>query len=130
MKRVVAIAAPTAALMVLTLNGGLAKATESSATWPAAHPLPINPGTVISQTSTTAVIRSTDTVAVVQSKLDNLYLEQNGCTRQVAVNKPRDYFCHNLSTGEIHEIVFTFAALDPTTRHPARSQTNAYHLHG
>ena len=130
MHRVAAIAASTAALVVLTPNGGQAMATDSSGAWPAAHPLPTNPGTVPSQTSTTAVIRSTDTVAVVQSKLDNMYVEQNGCTLRVAVNKPRDYFCHNLTTGETDEIVFTFAALEPTPRDSSRSQTNASYFQG
>jgi hypothetical protein len=130
MHKVAAIAVSTAALVVITLNGGQAMATVTSGTWPTAHPLPTNPGIVVSQTATTAVIRSTDTVAVVQSKLDHLYVGRNGCTLRVAVNKPRDYLCHNLATGETDEIVFTFAALEPTTREPSRSQTNAYYLQG
>jgi hypothetical protein len=75
-------------------------------------------------------VRSTDTVWAVQSKLDRLYVGQKGCTRRLAVNKPRDYLCRNHATGMTEEIVFTFAALDPTARHPARSQANAYYLGG
>ena len=55
---------------------------------------------------------------------------RNGCTLRVAVNKPRDYFCHNRTTGETDEIVFTFAAVEPTGRDPSRSQTNAYYFQG
>ena len=130
MHTVAAIAVSTAALAVLTLNGGQAMASGSSGTWPAAFPLPTHPGTVTSQTSTTAVIRSTDTVLAVQGKLDNMYLAQTGCTRRLAVNKPRDYLCHNYATGRTEEIVFTFAALDPTASHPARSHANAYYFSG
>ena len=102
----------------------------SSGTWPDAYPLPTSPGTVISQTSTTAVVRSTDTVAVVQSKLDRMYLTQRGCTLRVAVNKPRAYLCHNLTTGASDEIVFTFSAVEPTPSDPSRSQTNGFHFAG
>jgi hypothetical protein len=122
MHKIAAIAASTAALVVVTLNDGQAMATG---TWPAGLPLPTNPGIVASQTSTTAVVRSTDTVAVVQRKLDNLYLTQKGCTLRMGMNRPRDYLCHNPRTGNTHEVVFTFAALDPTASDPARSQTNA-----
>jgi hypothetical protein len=126
MHKVAAIAVSTAALAVLTLNGGQAIAGGSSGTWPSAYPLPTDPGTLTSQTSTTAVVRSTDTVEVVKSKLDNLYVTQKGCTLRLAVNKPRDYLCHNLANGKTDEIVFTFAALDPTTSDPSRSQANAF----
>lgn len=124
MHKLSAIAVSTAALTLLTLNSGQAIATGAG-TWPTALPLPTNPGTVTSQTSTTAVIRSTDTVQVVQRKLDNLYLTQKGCTLRVGMNRPRDYLCHNLSTGNTDEILFTFAALEPTASDPSRSQTNA-----
>lgn len=117
----------TSALAVLALNGGPAMAGGvSSGAWPSRFPLPTNPGTVVSQTSTTAVVRSTATVQVVQRRLDNFYVTQMGCTKRLAVNKPRDYLCHNGATGGTEEIVFTFAALDPTTGAPARSQSNAY----
>jgi hypothetical protein len=130
MNKVAAIAIPTA-LAVLTLNGGQVMASGGSAgTWPTSYPIPTNPGTVVSQTSTTAVVRSTDTVWAVQTKLDNLYVRQNGCERRLAVNKPRDYLCYNRATGKTDEIVFTFAALDPTASDPSRSQSNAYYFKG
>jgi hypothetical protein len=121
----------TAALAVLALNAGPAMAGgASSGTWPASYPLPTNPGTVVSQTSTTAVVRSADAAWIVQRKLDRLYVTRMGCRRRLAVNKPRDYLCHNRATGKTDEIVFTFAALDPTPSDPARSQSNAYHFKG
>lgn len=123
MNNLAAIAASTATLAVIALNP--APAIAVTGTWPTAFPLPTDPGTVIAQTSTTAVIRSTDSVAVVQRKLDNLYLSQNGCTRQIGMNKPRDYLCHNSVTGGTDEILFTFASLDPTAGDPSLSQTNA-----
>jgi hypothetical protein len=49
-----------------------------------------------------------------------MYVGRLGCTRKVAVNKPRDYICKG------KEIWFTFAALDPKASDPSRSQTNAY----
>jgi hypothetical protein len=120
-----------AALAVLALNGGQAMAAgASSGTWPTRFPLPTNPGTVVSQTSSTAVLRSTATVQAVQRRLDNMYVTRMGCTRRLAVNKPRDYLCHSSATGTTDEVVFTFAALDPTPGHPARSQSNAYHFKG
>jgi hypothetical protein len=123
--------AGSAAALALTLTGGQAMADGGpSGTWPAAYPLPTDPGTVTSQTSTTAVVRSTDTAWVVQHKLDDLYVTQKGCTRRYAVNKPRAYLCHNKATGKTDEIVFTSAALDPTATDPTRSQTNAYYFKG
>ena len=130
MHKVAAIAVSTAALAVLSLNGGQAMAGGSTGTWPTSYPLPTAPGTVLSQSSTTAVVRSTDTVWVVQQKLDELYVTQKGCTRRLAVNKPRDYLCRNSATGKTDEIVFTFAALDPTANDPPRSQSNAYFFNG
>jgi len=126
MHKIAVTAACTATLGILTLTGGPAMAGAPSGTWPAAYPLPTDPGTLTSQTSTTAVVRSTDTVAVVQRKLDDLYVRQNGCTLRLGMNKPRDYLCHNLTTGNTDEILFTFAALDPTTSDAFRSQTNAF----
>jgi hypothetical protein len=101
-----------------------------SGTWPANLPLPTNPGTVTSQSDTTAVVRSTDTVLQVATKLDDLYITQKGCTRQLGVNKPRDYLCHNADTNKTDEVLFTFAALDPTATDASRSQTNAFYLKG
>ena len=125
-----AIAVSTATLSVL-LNLGAAQADGgSSGTWPASLPLPTNPGTVTSQTSTTAVVRSTDTTAVVRTKLDELYITQKGCTRKLAVNRPRDYLCYDPATRKTVEVYFTFAALDPTATDPSRSQTNAFYLKG
>jgi len=124
MHKVAAIMVSTAACAALTLEGGQAMA-GSAGTWPARFPLPTAPGRVVSQTSTTAVVRSTDTVTAVQRKLDNRYVTQLGCRRRLAVNKPRDYLCHNRATGKTDEIVFTFAALDPTASDPSRSQSNA-----
>jgi hypothetical protein len=130
MHKVAAIAVPMAAMAVLALSGGEALAGGSSGTWPSSLPLPTHPGRMVAQSSDTAVVRSTDTVAVVQRKLDNRYVARKGCTRRLAVNKPRDYLCRNRATGKTDEIVFTFAALDPTARHPARSQSNAYYFRG
>ena len=130
----------TAAIVavVLVLSGGVAMARGgggggsggSSGTWPAAFPLPTNPGTVISQSSTTAVVRSTDTVTVVRGKLDNLYVTQKGCTERLAVNRPKDYLCVNPATHTTDEIYFTFAALDPTPTDASRSQSNAFYVKG
>lgn len=130
MHKAAAIAVSAAALAVLPLTGGQAVAGGGSGTWPSRFPLPTNPGRVVSQSSTTAVVRSTATVATVQRRLDNLYVGQKGCRKTVAVNKPRDYFCHNRATGKTDEIVFTFAALDPTRRDASRSQSNAYYFEG
>jgi hypothetical protein len=131
MHKIAAVAVSTAAVAVLALNGGQAMAGGgSSATWPARFPLPTNPGRIVSQDSTTAVVRSRSTVLVVTRRLDRLYVGQMGCRKRVAVNKPRDYFCHNRASGKTDEIVFTFAALDPTKAHPARSQSNAYYFGG
>jgi propanediol dehydratase small subunit len=119
------------ALMAALLTASPATADGSgSSTWPADLPLPTNPGTVTAQSDTTAVVRSTDTVLEVKTKLDDLYITQKGCTRQLGVNKPRDYLCHNTDTGKTDEVLFTFAALDPTERDTSRSQTNAFYSQG
>ena len=89
-----------------------------------------NPGTLLSQSSNTAAVRSTDTVSVVISKLDGLYLTQKGCTEKLAVNRPKDYLCVNPSTGKTDEVYFVFAALDPTAADPSRSQTTAHLIAG
>lgn len=99
---------------------------SSSGTWPAEFPLPTENGTVTSQSSTTAVVRSTDDVATVLSTLDHAYVDLKGCSRRLAVNRPRDYLCSNPDTGKTDEVVFTFAALDPTASDPSRSQSNAF----
>jgi hypothetical protein len=132
MNKITAIAVSTAAVAALALDGGAAMASGggSSGTWPTAFPLPVNPGTVLSQSSTSAVVRSTDTVAAVQTKLDQMYLTQKGCTRRLAVNRPKDYLCRNAATGKTDEVWFTFAALDPTTSTSPRSQTNAFYVKG
>ena len=139
MKKLVGINVTAAIVaVVLVLSGGVAMAKGgggggsggSSGTWPAAFPLPTNPGTVISQSSTTAVVRSTDTVTVVRGKLDNLYLTQKGCTERLAVNRPKDYLCVNPATHTTDEIYFTFAALDPTPTDASRSQSNAFYVKG
>lgn len=110
-------------------SGGSGGGGSSSGTWPTSMPLPTNPGRVLSQSSTTAVVRSTDTVATVQSKLDSTYAAK-GCTRKLAVNRPRDYLCRDASTGKTDEVYFTFAALDPTATDASRSQTNAFYVKG
>lgn len=122
----------SAVTLAFTLGlGGVAMADGGgSGTWPAAYPLPTDPGTLVSQTSTTAVVRSTDTTTVVEAKLDDLYVTQKGCTIKGAVNKPKDYFCDNPATRKTDEIYFTFAALDPTASDPSRSQSNAFYLKG
>ena len=138
MKKLVGINVSAAVLaVVLALSGGVAMAKGggggsggSSGTWPAAFPLPTNPGTVLSQSSTTAVVRSTDTVIVVRGKLDNLYVTQKGCTEKLAVNRPKDYICTNPATHTTDEIYFTFAALDPTPTDASRSQSNAFYVTG
>ena len=137
MKKLVGISVPAVVLaVVLAFSGGVAMAKGgggsggSSGTWPAAFPLPTSPGTVISQSSTTAVVRSTDTVTVVRGKLDNLYVTQKGCTEKLAVNRPKDYLCTNPVTHTTDEVYFTFAALDPTATDASRSQANAFYVKG
>ncbi len=130
MHKTASIAVSTAALAALTLNGGQAMAAGSTGAWPSAYPLLNSPGIVMSQSSTTAAVRSTSSVAVVKSKLDSLYVTQKGCKLRLAVNKPRDYLCHNSATGKTDEVYFTFAMLDPTAGSPYRSQSNAYILRG
>lgn len=128
----------TAVLAALVLVSGAANAQDggssggstSSNTWPTSLPLPTSPGTVLTQSSINAVVRSTDVVFVVQSKLDQLYITQKGCTRQLGVNKPRDYLCYNPATDKTDEILFTFAALDATALDPSLSQTNAFYFKG
>jgi hypothetical protein len=115
---------------VATADGGSGGGGSSSGTWPAAYPLPLSPGTLVSQSSTAAVVRSTDTTSTVKAKLDALYITGLGCTEHPAVNKPKDYFCFNAATNKTDEIVFTFAALDPTAADPSLSQTNAFFFKG
>jgi hypothetical protein len=90
-KQFTGISVLAAGLAVVVGLGGEVAIAEGgpTGTWPDAFPLPTAPGTVISQTSTTAVVRSTDQVAVVLSKLDNLYVTENGCTLRLAVNRPK-----------------------------------------
>ena len=124
MRKLAAIVVSTATLGAL-LSGGAAQGSGSSGgTWPAAFPLPTHPGRVLSQSSTSAVVRSTDTVYEVKQKLDQMYVNEKGCTLRVVVNKPKDYLCRNPATGKTVEVFFTFAALDP--KPTDRSQTNAY----
>ena len=132
MNKFAAIAMSTAALAVLALSAGAASASRggSAGTWPAAFPLPTNPGTLLSQSSTTAVVRSTDQVGVVQAKLDDLYITGKGCTQRLGVNRPRDYLCYNPATRKSDEVLFTFAALDATVTDPSDSQTNAFYIKG
>jgi len=132
MKKFAAIAMSTATLAVLVLSAGAASASGggSSGSWPAAFPLPANPGTLLSQSSTTAALRSTDQVGVVQAKLDDLYITKKGCTQRLGVNRPRDYLCYNPATSKSDEVLFTFAALDPTVTDPSVSQTNAFYIKG
>jgi hypothetical protein len=132
MNKFAAIAMSTATLAVLVLNPGAASASRggSSGAFPAAFPLPTNPGTLLSQSSTTAVVRSTDQVGVVQAKLDDLYITKKGCIQRLGVNRPRDYLCYNSATRKSDEVLFTFAALDPTVTDPSVSQTNAFFIQG
>lgn len=128
MNKLAAITACSVTSALFVLTSGAAHGSGSSGTWPTSFPLPTNPGTLLSQTSQTAVVRSTDTVTVVRAKLDDLYVAQKGCTLRPAVNKPKDYFCRNAMTGKTDEVFFTFAALDPDPSDPSRSQTNAYYV--
>jgi hypothetical protein len=132
MNKFAAVATSTATLAVLALNPSAASASGggSSGTWPAAFPLPTNPGTVVSQSSTMAVVRSTDTVEVVTAKLDALYLTKMGCTQRLGVNRPRDYLCYNPATNKSDEVLFSFALLDPTPTDPSRSHTTATYFKG
>jgi hypothetical protein len=142
MNKPAALAITTATLALAVLNGGAAVAekgggsgggggsTSTSAAWPVELPLPTSPGTVVSQSGSAAVVRSTDTVGVVMDKLDELYVTQKGCTLRLAVNKPKDYLCYNQATGKVDEVVFTFAALDPTEADPSLSQSNAFYYKG
>jgi hypothetical protein len=127
-----AIAMPTATLAILVCSAGAASASGggSSSTWPAAFPLPTNSGTLLSQSSTTAVVRSTDQVGAVQAKLDDLYITKKGCTHRLGMNRPRDYLCYNPATSKSDEVLFTFAALDATVTDPSVSQTNAFYIKG
>lgn len=122
------LAAATA--IVLSSGAAMADSGGGSNTWPAAYPLPLDPGTLVLQSSEQAVVRSTDVVYDVKAQLDALYVGQLGCTRVAAVNKPRDYFCDNAATGKTDEVFFTFAALDPRPSDASRSQTNAYLVKG
>lgn len=132
MNKFAAIAMSAATLAVLVLSAGAASASGggSSDTWPAAFPLPTNPGTLLSQSSTTAVVRSTDQVGIVQAKLDYLYITKKGCTHRLGPNRPRDYLCYNPATSKSDEVLFTFAALDATVTDPSVSQTNAFYIKG
>lgn len=132
MNKFAAVAISTAALSVLALNPGSASAGQggSSAVWPTAFPLPTNPGTVVSQSSTMAVVRSTDTVEVVTAKLDALYITKMGCTQRLGVNRPRDYLCYNPATHKSDEVLFSFASLDPRATDPSRSHTTAFFFKG
>ena len=138
MKKLTAIAVTTATV-ALALNGGAVVAKDggsgggsgggtssTSGAWPAWLPLPTNPGTVVSQSSTSAVVRSTDMPFDVQTKLDAMYVGGLGCTQRFAVNRPKDYICRNPATGRTQEVWFSFAALDPKPTDPSRSQTNAF----
>ena len=114
------------ATTALLLSGGAAMADTGSGSWPTAYPLP--QGTVVTESSDAAVVRSTAVVIDVKAELDALYVGQLGCVRNIAVNKPRDYFCTDASTGKTDEVWFTFAALEFTPG--ASSQTNAYLVQG
>ncbi|MEO6144790.1 MAG: hypothetical protein ABIP19_12495 [Dermatophilaceae bacterium] len=132
MNKFAAIVMSTATLAVVLLSSGAASASGggSSGAWPAAFPLPTNPGMLLSQSSTTAVVRSTDQVGVVQAKLDALYITKKGCTQRLGVNRPRDYLCYNPATRKSDEVLFTFAALDAKVSDPTVSQTNAFYIQG
>ena len=132
MNKFAAIAMSTATLAIVVLSSGAASASGggSSCTWPAAFPLPTTPGTLLSQSSTTAVVRCTDQVGVVQAKLDDLYITKKGCTQRLGVNRPRDYLCYDPATRKSNEVLFTFAALDAKVTDPSVSQTNAFYIRG
>lgn len=132
MRRLIGIGLSAATVAtVIGFSGGVAMADGGgSGTWPSAYPLPTNPGTVISQTSQTAVVRSTDEVFVVHNKLRDMYVTQLGCTEKGTVDKDLDFFCYNPATRKTDEIYFTFAALDPTATDPSLSQTNAFYVKG
>jgi hypothetical protein len=119
----------TTAAIALSGGAAMADSGDGSGTWPAEYPLPLDPGTLVAQSSDTAVVRSTDVVLDVKIKLDALYVDQLGCTRVAAVNKPRDYFCFNAATGKTDEIWFTFAMLE-FTADGSKSQTNAFFVQG
>ncbi|HET7399430.1 MAG TPA: hypothetical protein VFJ94_13005 [Intrasporangium sp.] len=133
MNRFAAIGISSATLAIVVLSASPASASGgggSSGTWPAAFPLPTDPGTLLSQSETTAVVRSTDQVSVVQAKLDDLYVTKLGCTRTLGVNRPRDYLCYNPATDKSDEVLFTFAALDATPTDPSVSEINAFYVRG
>ena len=130
MNTLAAVAGFTVLIAGLLTAGPATADGGGSGTWPSDLPLPTDPGTLISQSDTKAVVRSTDTVLQVMTKLDDLYITQKGCTRQLGVNKPRDYLCHNPETRKTDEVLFTFAALDPTETDPSRSQANAFYIKG
>ena len=127
-----AVSTATAALVLLPAGAAMASGggDTTSGTWPTAYALPTNPGTILAQSASRATVRSTDTVGTVKSKLDTLYVTNQGCTLKLTVNKPKDYFCVNPATHKTDEIYFTFAALDPTAVDPSRSQSNAFLVRG
>jgi hypothetical protein len=121
---------------VMSLAGGTAFAQGGgsggggSDTWPTQYPLPLNPGTLISQTKDRATVRSTDEVFTVRGKLRDMYVTQKGCVEKGAVNKDLDFFCFDASTKKTDEVYFTFAALDLTFDGVNISQTNAFYVKG
>jgi hypothetical protein len=101
---------------------------NNSGTWPTAYPL--NPGTVISQTATTAAVRSTSyPYDVMTQQLDPAYTAK-GCQITSAVNHPRMYLCYNPNTKKTDTIDVHFAALDPTATDPSVSQTSFFLIKG
>src|SRR5215218_5619579 len=128
--RTTTLGVATLTAVVLSAGPAVADTGDGSGGWPAAYPLPLDPGAVVQQSSTTAVVRSTDTVVVVKDKLDAMYVTGLGCTSVAAVNKPRDYFCPNAATSKTDEIYFTFAALDSSAIDPSSSQTSAFYVAG
>ncbi len=110
-------------LVIALFDGGISAAAPAAASggtsvWPVAT-APLPDGTVISSSSTQAVVRTTDTVQVGMQKLDAKYVAL-GWTVGAASGKPRTYT--KTTSGKTVQIVVFFAALDPVAPANYRAQ--------
>ncbi len=132
MNKLKTLAVAGVALATLAAGSGAAFAQGGGGgdTWPSQYPLPLHPGTLISQSKDRATVRSTDAVFTVHNKLRDVYVTQKGCVEKAAVNKSLDFFCYNPATNKTDEVYFTFAALDLTFDGTNISQSNAFYVKG
>lgn len=104
-------------------GGGGGGGGGAQGVWPASYPLP-NPGTITTQSSTSAVVQSPDSVQSVLLQLDDVYVNQLGCTEQQSSTAALDFLCVNPSTGRTDEVTFNFNDfIDQPS--PVKSVTNA-----